>query len=430
MKFIESLKHSAYVQCQAFFFNEIQKALGLKTEQLLQWLGFDPILLDLTSDETVFIHRLELPTFELIPFSEQLEFAYNAAGDISQQYVGIYAVIGYDEESGIIVVYLSSEDVTLEALEMLLHVDDEDQDQPSARKASVHALSLVPNGKAPTGAVEAPIAPSEPVAAPTLAESADDEDEEEPETFETEDTALQDVLADEPFNEEMLTIEQTEALDVMRKDEDAVAFIRNGLTAGVAQFDSFVEFNDVSDFPMPVVYAALELYEQFKSPTNSDVAQIFGEEQPDTFDVEEAPDEFPTEEEPAHVEAAPEVEAPRVAPLGGQRAEDAAVAEAAQTEEEEHAARFAQILQDVAAALPNDSLSEIADGGLNVIMSRVVPNANGVGMSDVDYNLRLTIRREMFANVKMIDKYRLENNGELIVETGSLQVIIENLNNL
>lgn len=429
MKFIETLKHSAYVQCQAFFFAELQKALGTKAEQLLHWLAFDPILLDLESDETVFIHRLELPTFELLPFSEQLEFAYGAAADISQQYPGIHAVLGYDEDGGIIVVYLSSEDVTLEAIETLMHSDDED-DQQTPRKASVHALSLVPNGKAPTAPVEAATAPSEPVAAPTLAESADDTEEEEPEAFETE--TPDDAPADEPFNEEMLTVEQIEALDTLRKDADAVAFIRNALLNGVAQFDSFVEFNDVSDFPMSVVYDVLEQYEQFKAPANSDVAQIFGDDQPDSFDVEEAPDEFPTEEEPAHdvPETVAEAEPARTAPMGGEREVAKEITEALISEADEHKARFAQILQDVASQLPDDSLSEIADGGLNIIMSRVVPNENGVGMKDVDYNLRLTIRREMFAGIKEIDKYRLENNGELIVETGSLQVILENLNNL
>jgi hypothetical protein len=450
MKYIETLKASTYNQAQAFFFSEMQKALDTKAEHLLQWLGFDPVLLDLTTDETVYLYRLELPTFELISFAEQLEFAYSAAADITQQYVGIFVNVAHDEDSGLIVVYLASEDVAMSAIETLFTVEDEEP----RRTASVHPLSLVPNADNAPAPVEQPIAPSEPVApanggpqgfhatGPVELAPEVEEDDEEPETFEAEDTGLNatgDVVQDEPFNEDMLTVEQLENLDVLRKDEEAVAFIRVKLETGVEQFDSFVEFNDVSDFPMSVVNRVLELYEEFKAPpAKTEVEQIFSEDEPDTFFAEEEPDAFPTEDEVAAptveietpVETVVTEEPARVAPMGGERAPDAAIAEAAVSEADEHAERFAQILQEIAAKLPNDTASEITDGALVILMSRVVPNDNGVGMRDVDYNLRLTIRREMFANVKEIDKYRLENNGEVELETGSMQTVIDHLNNL
>jgi hypothetical protein len=437
MKHIESLKASTYNQAQAFFFSEMQKALGTKAEQLLQWLSFDPELLDLTSEELVYMYRLELPTFELISFAQQLEFANNAAADIIQQYSGIWVNIAYDEENGVLVVYLSSEDVSLEAIDNLFNLDEEEQPR---RVATVAPLSLVPTVSEAPAPVEQPNAPSEPVApaspAPVAADSQ--EEEEEPETFATEDEP-NDVPDDEAFNEEMLTVEQIEAIDAMRKDEDAAAFIRANLETGVEQFDAFVEFNDVSDFPMSVVYRALELYEEFLHPQpKTETAAIFSEEEPDAFPVEEEPDAFPVEEsvtneaapaaEPAPVE--PEAEPVRVAPMGGERAPDAAIAEAAVTEADSHAIRFAQILQDIAKQLPDDSASEISDGVLVVLMTRTVPNESGVGSQDVDFNLRLTIRREMFAGVREIDKYRLENNGAILVETGSAQVVTDTINSL
>lgn len=439
MKYIETLKASTYNQAQAFFFSEMQKALGTKAEQLLQWLSFEPELLDLTTDETVYMYRLELPTFELLSFGQQLEFANNAAADIIQQYTGIWVNIAYDEEMGVIVVYLASEDVTLDAIEKLFHLDDEEEPQRAAH-ATVAPLTLVPTVHVAPAPVEQPNAASEPVAPATggpqgfHANGAAELDD-EPETFATEDEPS-DVPEDEPFNEEMLTIEQTAAIDAMRKDEDAAAFIRANLETGVEQFDAFVEFNDVSDFPMSVVYRALELYEEFQNPQpKTEVEQIFSEEEPDAFPVEEAPDDFPLEET-VTTEAAPaaevvaESEPARTAPIGGERAPDAAIAEAEVSEADSHAIRFAQILQDIAKQLPDDSLSEIADGALTIIMTRSTPNESGVGSQDIDYNLRLTIRREMFAGVREIDKYRLENNGDVIVETGSAQVVIDTINGL
>lgn len=439
MKHIETLKASTYNQAQAFFFSEMQKALGTKAEQLLQWLSFDPELLDLTSEELVYMYRLELPTFELVSFEQQLEFANNAAADIIQQYTGIWVNIAYDEENGVIVVYLSSEDVTLEAIDGLFNVEE---DETPRRVATVAPLSLVPTVSEVPAPVAQPNAPSEPVApaAVVLVDGGgvdSQEDDEEPETFDNEDAP--DVPDDEPFNEEMLTVEQITAIDTLRKDEDAVGYIRANLETGVEQFDSFVEFNDVSDFPMTVVFRVLELYEEFLHPQpKTEVDQIFSEEEPDAFPVEEAPDDFPLEESVV-TEAAPAVEAPadepvRTAPMGSERAPDPAIAEAivadAISEADSHAIRFAQILQDVAKQLPDDSVSEIGDGALTVLMTRTVPNESGVGTQEVDYNLRLTIRREMFGGVKEIDKYRLENNGVVIVETGSVQTVIETITGL
>lgn len=445
MKYIETLKVSAYNQVQAFFFSEMQKALGTKAEQLLQWLSFDPELLDLTSEELVYMYRLELPTFELVSFAQQLEFANNAAADIIQQYVGIWVNIAYDEENGVIIVYLASEDVSLEAIENLFNLDEEETPR---RVATVAPLSLVPTVSEVPAPAAQPNAPSEPVAPASVTlvdgggvESQED-DADEPETFANED-APNDVPDDEAFNEEMLTVEQIEAIDAMRKDEDAAAFIRANLETGVEQFDAFVEFNDVSDFPMSVVYRALELYEEFLHPqTKTEVEHIFSEEEPDAFPIEEAPDDFPLEEsvvveaapapvvETAPAEAVAESEPVRVAPMGGERAPDAAIAEAAVTEADSHAIRFAQILQDIQKQLPDDSASEISDGALVVLMTRSVANESGVGSQDVDFNLRLTVSRVMFGGVKMIDKFRLENNGVVLVETGSVQTVIETITGL
>lgn len=432
MKYIETLKASVYTQAQPFFFSEMQKALGTKAEQLLQWLSFDPELLDLTTDETVYMSRLELPTFELLSFGQQLEFAYSAAGDITQQYSGIFVNVAFDEEMGVIVVYLASEDVSLDAIENLFHLDE---DEPPRRTASLHTLVPDPTAGSGSTSVEQPTASSEPMApaAVVLVDGGSvesQEDDEAPETF-----APEDAPVDEAFNEDMLTVEQIEAIDAMRKSEDAAAYIRAKLETGVEQFDAFVEFNDVSDFPMPVVYRALELYEEFLHPQpKTEVEHIFGEEMPDAFPIEEAPDDFPLEEsvttESAPAEVVVASEPVRTAPMGGERAPDVAIEAAAISEADSHAVRFAEILKEIAKQLPDDSLSEIADGVLTIIMTRTKENESGIGTQEVDYNLRVTIRREMFGGVREIDKYRLENNGVVIADSGSAQTVIDTITGL
>lgn len=414
MSFIEVLKAQAQTQAASFYLHEIQKALH-DAERLFAWNSFDGELFDLPEVDTIYIQPILLPVCELLTHGETTRAVVEAAGQIQNAYEGIHVAVSFDEEN-FVRIYVTTENVSIDTIETVYGIiDDEDEGELQPPEAPERRLSLVP-GVSAASAPAQPEAPVAPVVAPAV-DTPDVFEAEAPDTFDEEplpEQTEQSSDAPELVNLDMLTIEQLDLLDVIRRDENAVAFIRANLSSGVEQFDSYIEFADLAELEDGIVTEVFELYEIHKD-----------DGKPET----PAPAENPLDDEPDEFFAdVPEDGAERTAPLGQERAPAEAedVAQPAQPVDE-NAVRHAALYASIDTQMPNDTATEINGDHMLIVLVRDVPNEVGGGSKQFEYNLRVTIRYEMFGGVKMIDKYRLYNGEELLVECASQDSLVSTI---
>lgn len=443
MNFFNIMRASAVAQCRSFFYNILEGALSTAPDEMLEWNSFDPIECERDDEEpAILIKRVVLPMFSFLDNDAQEQYATDAAGDIEQTF-GVVTGLHRDDTSGEIIIYLMSAPVEVEVVIALF--DDEEEEFATPSHADVgESLAMLTDDD--LAFLEFVRANKGELIFEDITFTDDDETalreffmgDDTADTLEISNDCLEalrneyDVDEEEeeqdaPDNGE----EEEEEQDELPEDAAQIADALAGKTPltlvpqipAAQHTDEFEpEAHDVNEFEAesdPELDAASDDFEAEFSQEERE--QETEEQDADMGAPDNAHEESFVEEAPA-TPTQTEAPATAVQPVA---AAAPAVPEVEVEGSEFQKARFNRILEDIAAKLPTDTISELEDNGLIVMFTREIDGASK------DYVLRVRIAHEKFAGVKMVDMFYVENElGERVLRAPNMNSVVDAINAL
>lgn len=424
MNFFATLRAAAVSQCQGFFYGLILNALKTEPEEMVDWVLIDPAEFEIDEAEEhppILMKRVALPLFAIVNADEQEQYATNAADEIETAF-GVNIGLFQDISAGEIIVYISNYPVDVNRTRELFN-DEEDEDEglPSREEIGASLAVLEDDDIAFLNFIRT-----------TVGEQIFDDI-----TFDEDDETV--------LREFLMSTDSAEELEI---SNDCLLALRNEYDDEEEELEEEEEEEEeaaaqtplsiVPQIPAPVQGDDFEPLDDFEA----EAPVIEGEKTEPVSAVDLAGDDFEAEQrtEAEQVEAEAEQDAAIGAPDNaheesfiddqGQAVPNAvetapapvqaAPAESVEETSEHQMARFNRILEDFAAKLPTDTISELKDGVVTVMLSRSVEGVNK------DYVLNVKIEHENFAGIKMMDVfYVFDDQGQQVLRATNVAAVLD-----
>jgi hypothetical protein len=461
MNRISTLQAVAAVDSERLFRQVLENAMDSTTDQLLLWNRFEPEQFGIETPRhaPILAKKIILPVYALLSHESQEATVEKICKQIEED-VGVFCAYELDAEQEVIAVYFSSAEVDTTTLIDLfeekesfanpdMEEDEDEEDQPDYldNPEILVGCDVTVNGLLRT-VLE--------VDAEQMTARLDDDTELDIEEIEIDDldgsyfipeaenfgvdrTASgygpvpedEDELdEDDEFAEESPEVIVPQIRESETDDEDDADDSENETASHDDDFPE-EELQPVAENETPAetvetpaeenddeALAAAIAEEQteaeaidWKRPPVEPVPPVAAPSAPEASD-----DDFAEEEQPESPNVAQnEAQAP-VAPA----AETAEAAPADGISDSEQARRI-ELLEGIKAELPDDSLSEIKDGALVVLIVK----------NDTDYELTINVTQQMFAGARMIDIFVLSSkDGSVGRRASNAAAIIDAINSL
>lgn len=423
MNTMSTLQTVARLDSERVFRAVIDAAMGTGTEQLLEWVRFQPeqFGIDTPRHVPIFAKKVVLPHYALLSDDAQSDTVEKICEQLETD-SGMFFTYALDASAGIISIYVASVEVDATTLIDLFEsldeeLDDDDDDE-----------ELEDEGEDPDFLFEPELLIGTDVLVNDLLRTVMEVDASEMTALLDDGSTIDffDIKVDSLDGSYFIPAPENFGVD--RSVENAA---RDARTSQVHEDDEDDEEEDEDDFPeepavvVPQIRDAVEAVEntndddfpeeelQQAETVNEDqaLAAAIAEEQNEQAEVQatepavEAPasavetadDTFAEEEQSEVTESAQtETQAPTEAPVE--------TASAVEGVSESEMARRTELLESVKEQLPNDSVSEIKDNVLTVFMVK----------DDKDYELTITLTQQLFAGERMIDIFVLASKDGTI----------------
>lgn len=423
MNTMSTLQTVARLDSERVFRAVIDAAMGTGTEQLLEWVRFQPeqFGIDTPRHVPIFAKKVVLPHYALLSDDAQSDTVEKICEQLETD-SGMFFTYALDASAGIISIYVASVEVDATTLIDLFEsldeeLDDDDDDE-----------ELEDEGEDPDFLFEPELLIGTDVLVNDLLRTVMEVDASEMTALLDDGSTIDffDIKVDSLDGSYFIPAPENFGVD--RSVENAA---RDARTSQVHEDDEDDEEEDEDDFPeepavvVPQIRDAAEAVEntndddfpeeelQQAETVNEDqaLAAAIAEEQNEQAEVQatepavEAPasavetadDTFAEEEQSEVTESAQtETQAPTEAPVE--------TASAVEGVSESEMARRTELLESVKEQLPNDSVSEIKDNVLTVFMVK----------DDKDYELTITLTQQLFAGERMIDIFVLASKDGTI----------------
>lgn len=422
MNTMSTLQTVARLDSERVFRAVIDAAMGTGTEQLLEWVRFQPeqFGIDTPRHVPIFAKKVVLPHYALLSDDAQSDTVEKICEQLETD-SGMFFTYALDASAGIISIYVASVEVDATTLIDLFEsldeeLDDDDDDE-----------ELEDEGEDPDFLFEPELLIGTDVLVNDLLRTVMEVDASEMTALLDDGSTIDffDIKVDSLDGSYFIPAPENFGVD--RSVENAA---RDARTSQVHEDDEDDE-EDEDDFPeepavvVPQIRDAVEAVEntndddfpeeelQQAETVNEDqaLAAAIAEEQNEQAEVqatepaveapastvESADDTFAEEEQSEVTESAQtETQAPTEAPVE--------TASAVEGVSESEMARRTELLESVKEQLPNDSVSEIKDNVLTVFMVK----------DDKDYELTITLTQQLFAGERMIDIFVLASKDGTI----------------
>lgn len=427
MNTMSTLQTVARLDSERVFRAVIDAAMGTGTEQLLEWVRFQPeqFGIDTPRHVPIFAKKVVLPHYALLSDDAQSDTVEKICEQLETD-SGMFFTYALDASAGIISIYVASVEVDATTLIDLFESLDEELDDDDDEE-------LEDEGEDPDFLFEPELLIGTDVLVNDLLRTVMEVDASEmtallddgstidffdikvdsldgsyfipaPENFGVDrsvENAARDVRVSQMNTEDEEDEDEEDEDDFPEEPAVVVPQIRDAAEA--------VENTNDDDFPEEelqqaetvnedqALAAAIaeEQNEQAEVQTTEPVAEPVAEAPASA--VETADDTFAEEEQSEVTESAQtETQAPTEAPVE--------TASAVEGVSESEMARRTELLESVKEQLPNDSVSEIKDNVLTVFMVK----------DDKDYELTITLTQQLFAGERMIDIFVLASKDGTI----------------
>lgn len=463
MNTISTLQTVAKLDSENVFRRMLDRALDSSTESLLDWLRFAPELFGIETPRhaPIFAKKVNLPYYVLLSDDAQSTTVEKLCTQIEEE-CGIFCTYALKSGEGLISVYMASHEVDSHMLIDMVDgeeedFDDEDEDDTPdfiLNPEILVGVDVLVNGLLRTvvevdadkllallddnSQISIESIEVDELDGSYFVEEDEDEDETEDEGF---DPASLDEDEEEPSSDDVLN----EADEDDSDDADDDEFAEESPEVIVPQIrEAEVETSD-DDFAE----------EEVVSETVNDTAQtsesVSASESADEALAAAIAEEQAEQAQPIDWTRPPVEAVPVVAAVGAQDSADDTFAEEPQPEAENVAqneaqeepaapvepvevkapaidgvsdseqARRIELLETIKEQLPDDSVSEIKDNALVVLMEK----------GGLDYELSITVTQQLFANERMIDIFVLTSkDGSVGRRASNIDAILDVINSL